>query len=168
MSKKPPKDQPVDADAKSAKGGLIGLITLGAAALMTSFGVAFVFSPGASQSQAACNAADEPTAALPLSGEERQYVELEEILITIGSAPATRYVKMNLTIVTVDGGQKSIESNKALLKDAFNNYLRSVEVSDFENPAFYIHMREQLARRAELVLGGSVSQGVLITEFLLR
>jgi flagellar FliL protein len=29
-------------------------------------------------------------------------------------------------------------------------------------------MREQLSRRSELVLGGGVSQGVLITEFLLR
>ena len=48
------------------------------------------------------------------------------------------------------------------------NYLRSVELSDFENPAFYAEMRAQLARRAELVLGGSVTDGVLITEFLLR
>jgi flagellar FliL protein len=55
-----------------------------------------------------------------------------------------------------------------VLIDAFTNYLRSVELSDFENPDFYAHMREQLSRRSELVLGGGVSEGVLITEFLLR
>ena len=55
-----------------------------------------------------------------------------------------------------------------MLIDAFNNYLRSIELADVEDPGFYPHMREQLARRAELVLGGTVSNGVLITEFLLR
>ena len=55
-----------------------------------------------------------------------------------------------------------------VLIDAFTNYLRSVELTDFENPGFYSHMRDQLGRRSQLVLGGGVSDGVLITEFLLR
>jgi flagellar FliL protein len=55
-----------------------------------------------------------------------------------------------------------------MLIDAFNTYLRSIEMKDFEDPGFYPRMREQLARRSELVLGSGVSSGVLITEFLLR
>jgi hypothetical protein len=71
-------------------------------------------------------------------------------------------------VVTDAEGTSMVQSAEPVLIDAFTNYLRSVELSDFENPDFYAHMREQLGRRSELVLGGGVSDGVLITEFLLR
>ncbi len=166
MSKKPAKD-PGAPKVKSGSAGLIGLAILGAAAVATSFGVAFFMTPAPTDAVQACVAA--PTGETEVSANlDQTYVPLEEMLITIGSAPATRYVKINLSIVTGPKGAASVKKNEPVLKDAFNNYLRSVEVSDFEDPGFYAHMREQLSRRSELVLGGSVSEGVLITEFLLR
>jgi flagellar FliL protein len=75
---------------------------------------------------------------------------------------------MKVSIVTDNSGAGMVTKAEPVLIDAFTNYLRSVELSDFENPDFYAHMREQLSRRSELVLGGGVSEGVLITEFLLR
>lgn len=160
-----------EAPEKSSGGlGMIGLILLGLAAMAGSFGVSFLLNEPAPQAVAACEPVTEATEiklTKKVSADQR-YVELDEILITIGSAPATRFLKLNASIVTNADSVKDVEKAKPLLIDSFNYYLRSVEVSDFENPAFYPHLREQLGRRAELVLGGEASQGVLITEFLLR
>ena len=75
---------------------------------------------------------------------------------------------MQVSLATDKADAKIIKSSETALIDAFLLYLRSVNVDDFEDPAFYKHMREQLGRRADLVLGDGVAKGVLITEFLLR
>ena len=160
-----------EAPEKSSGGlGMIGLILLGVAAMAGSFGVSFLLNKPAEPVVAACEPSlDEAEVKVTKKvAANQRYVEMDEILITVGSAPATRYLKINASIVTTSDSVKDVEKAMPLLIDAFNYYLRSVEVSDFENPAFYPHLREQLGRRAELVLGGEASQGVLITEFLLR
>ena len=75
---------------------------------------------------------------------------------------------MQLAVATDKDDAKKIKPLETQLIDAFLLYLRSVELKDFEDPAFYKHMREQLGRRADLVLGDGIVEGVLITEFLLR
>ena len=165
-----PKETPEAPEKPSGGLGMIGLALLGVAAMGGSFGVSFLLNKPAEPVIVACEPSDEdaaPTLTKKVAANQR-YVELDEILITIGSEPATRYLKINASIVTTSSAVKDVEKAQPLLIDAFNYYLRSVEVSDFENPAFYPHLREQLGRRAELVLGGETSQGVLITEFLLR
>ena len=169
---KAPEAKEADAPAKSG-GGFMGIAVLAVAALASSFGTAFFLSPSAPEpvatDAAACDCdVAEPVHIKPMVKGDQTYVEVQEILITIGSAPATRYLKMNLAIATNKSGSSKVKSAEPVLVDAFINYLRSVELSDFEDPAFYSRMREQLSRRAELVLGSDVSGGVLITEFLLR
>lgn len=172
MSKKPseePSKEPGTPKAKSGMGGIIGFAVLGAAAVASSFGVSFFLTPSASDPALACTSGATPVIAAQAAGKtDTTYVQLQDVLITIGSEPATRYLKMTLAVATDSASASAVKANEPVLVDAFNNYLRSVEVSDFEDPGFYIHMREQLSRRSELILGDTVSQGVLITEFLLR
>lgn len=154
---------------KKSGGGLAGLLIVAAASLVSSFGLFYFLSPPAPPA-AACPPGESAAVAVtkPLA-QDQVYVEMKEILITIGSAPADRYLKLNLSIVTSgkDNAAK-VKAAEPMLIDAFNNYLRSIELSDLEDPGFYPHLREQLARRSELVLGSAASNGVLITEFLLR
>lgn len=178
MAKKPEKAKPEKgnekpdeaAEAKKGGGGLVGLIMLGAASLASSFGLFYFLSPAPMDAAAACPAAETEEAAkvAPLAQANYSYVQIKEVLITVGSAPATRYLKMNVSVITDSSGVSTVKNAEPMLIDAFNTYLRTIELEDFENPAFYSHLREQLARRSELVLGNSVSKGVLITEFLLR
>ena len=165
-------DEIQDTDApptkKSGSGGIVGLLGLAIAAAAGSFAVSYVMTSPAPDAAACAAPGAIPGHIEPIAREDQDYVELEEILITIGSEPATRYLKMNLVIATDKSGTGAIEDAEPILRDAFINYLRSVELSDFEDPAFFARMREQLSRRAELVLGSAVSDGVLITEFLLR
>ena len=165
-------DETQDPDAtpakKSGSGGIVGLLGLAIAAAAGSFGVSYVMTTPP-QDETACPSPGVMAGHIePIAREDQDYVELEEILITIGSEPASRYLKMNLVIATDKSGTGAIEDAEPILRDAFINYLRSVELSDFEDPAFFARMREQLSRRADLVLGSAVSDGVLITEFLLR
>ena len=169
MSAKAAVEEPAEA---APKGGLnmLGLLVLGLACATTSFAsVYFVGSSGAAPVEAdAGETAEIVEAAKSEPSKPQAYTPVQEILITIGNAPATRYLKMQVSVVTDKGDTKLVKSSETALIDAFLLYLRSVELTDFEDPSFYNHMREQLARRADLVLGEGVSHGVMITEFLLR
>lgn len=165
-------DSEETADAKPAGkqgGGVFGLAVLAVGSFATTLATVFLLTPEGSASTAPCPTVTEATAPAPPAVDlNRDYVDLEELIVTIGSAPATRYLKMNIAVVTKKGNAGQVKDAQPVLIDAFVNYLRAVELEDFEDPGFYAEMREQLARRAELVLGGSVADGVLITEFLLR
>ncbi len=155
------------AEAKSG-GGILGLALLAVGAIASSFATVYFLSPAPAAEVAVCETEESATHAEPAINPNQTYVELRDILITIGSAPATRYLKMKVAIITDSEDMSTVSNAEPVLIDAFTNYLRAVEISDFENPGFYSHMRDQLDRRSQLVLGGSVSDGVLITEFLLR
>lgn len=171
MAKKPDKKPEVEKTETEAKpaSGLMGLLMLGGASLVSSFGLVYLLTPPPAAEVAACAPSEAgPAVIAPAAKPDQTYVALKEMLITVGSAPATRYLKMNISIITDHEGASAVASAEPMLLDAFNTYLRSVEMKDFEDPGFYPRMREQLTRRAELVLGSGVSNGVLITEFLLR
>ena len=168
MSDKP--EAKSEEEAPSSGGiGMMGLLVLGLACAATSFASVYFLAPAPTVAEAATVEAEY----VPVEKPEKKkkdlaYTEVQEILITVGSAPATRYLKMQLAVATDKNDAEKIKPLETQLIDAFLLYLRSVELKDFEDPAFYKHMREQLGRRADLVLGDGIVEGVLITEFLLR
>ena len=157
-------------EAPSSGGiGMMGLLVLGLACAATSFASVYFLAPAPTVAEAATvEVAEAPVAKPEKKKKDLAYTPVQEILITVGSAPATRYLKMQLSVATDKADAKMIKPVETQLIDAFLLYLRSVELNDFEEPAFYKHMREQLGRRADLVLGDGIVEGVLITEFLLR
>ena len=170
------KQAEAEAETTPEKGGLglVGMLVLGVACAATSFASVYFLAPSPTVIAEAATtdeaAISESKDAGKKSDEKKDYTytPVQEILITIGTAPATRYLKMNVSVATDKTDSKKVKSSETALVDAFLLYLRSVNVDDFEDPAFYKHMREQLSRRADLVLGDGISEGVLITEFLLR
>jgi len=159
-----------DTPAKGRSGlGPVGMISIGLAAVASSAGATVLLSPPSAPAATACETTGErPRYAAPLAKENQAYVELDELIVTVGSAPATRFLKIRIAIATDEEKTGKVEEATMLLKDAFLKYLRSMELEAFEDPASYARMREQLALRAEVVLGGDVSNGILITEYLLR
>lgn len=151
--------------------GMMGLIVLGLACATTSFASVYFLAPAPAATTVSAESSEDEGYAAPDKSADKvdfEYTSIQEILITVGHAPATRYLKMQVSLATDKSDTKLVKSNEVALVDAFLLYLRSVKVEDFEDPAFYKHMREQLGRRADLVLGDGVAKGVLITEFLLR
>lgn len=173
MAKKEEKPEVDDApEAEEKSGGMMGLIALVFAAIAGSFGANYLLAPSAAPASTSAEACtpEQLKEAKPQkrAEEDQEFVELQEFLITIGSEPASRYLKMKVSVVTDKEAAKKVKEAEPILVDAFINYLRSVELSDFEDPGFYTNMRQQLSRRSELVVGAAASDGVLITEFLLR
>ena len=168
MSDKP--EAKSEEEAPSSGGiGMMGLLVLGLACAATSFASVYFLAPAPTVAEAATVEAEYVPVEKPKKKKkDLAYTEVQEILITVGSAPAMRYLKMQLAVATDKDDAKKIKPLETQLIDAFLLYLRSVELKDFEDPAFYKHMREQLGRRADLVLGDGIVEGVLITEFLLR
>ncbi|MGB3625989.1 MAG: flagellar basal body-associated FliL family protein [Henriciella sp.] len=158
------------APEKKSGGNIVNWAILAVVSAACSFGVVFFLSPSVTAESPACTATNTASAAhsAPLAREDQEYVALEEFIVTIGNEPATRFVKIQASIITEKGDADKIKDAEPMLADAFVTYLRAVELSDFETADFYPRMREQLGHRAELVLGRDVSHGVLITEFLLR
>ncbi|WP_158085539.1 flagellar basal body-associated FliL family protein [Henriciella aquimarina] len=158
------------ASEETSGGGMMKFVLLAVVSAGISFAMMFLLTPSVTAESTACTpaATQAATSTAPLAREDQSYVALEEILITIGNEPATRYVKIKTSIIARKGSENTVKKAEPMLTDAFVSYLRSVELEDFETAGFYPRLREQLARRAELVLGGDVSGGVLITEFLLR
>ena len=152
---------------KKSGGGFMSIASLGLAAGIGAFMANFLAPQNAASSEI-CVASNITTQEKPAFEAPEAFVALPEILITVGSTPATRYLKMNVSIATSSAGASKVKKSEPVLIDAFNNYLRSVELSDMEDPGFYAHMREQLSHRAEIILGPDKTSGVLITEFLLR
>lgn len=158
-----------DQQPEKSGGGMMKFVLLALVSAGSSFAMAFMLTPAEKAEAAVCTPAEEHAAtAVPLATEDQTYVELGEILITIGNEPATRFVKIKTSIITDKSEANTVKKAEPMLIDAFVSYLRSVELEDFEAAGFYPRLREQLARRSELVLGSNVSGGVLITEFLLR
>ena len=154
---------------------MMTMVAMAVAALIGSFGVSYFMGGSEPVQVAECLPEkteevkiEAETVKAGLAKEDQIYVELDEILITIGSEPASRYLKLTLAIATFEGKESTIKKAQPILADAFNGYLRSIELNQLEDPAFYPYLREQLSRRAELVLGAAVADGVLITDFLLR
>ena len=86
-SKPEPEEGAPEEEAKS--GGMMGTILLVVAALAGSFGANYLFAPSAPEhvEVAECTPADPVDKPLPKRAKvDQEFVELEEILITIGSS----------------------------------------------------------------------------------
>lgn len=150
-------------------GGLVSLIALAVVCAAGAFGTVFMLSGKDTPAVLACGEhAEDGSAHAPLAMSEYVYVDLQEILVTIGNEPATRYVKIKMSVISDNEHMGDVKKAEPMLVDAFVGYLRALTLSDFESADFYPRMREQLAVRSEVVLGADASHGVLITEFLLR
>ena len=158
-------------EAKKSGGGMMSFAAIAVFSAAASFGAVFFLAPSSGAAETpACQTANHAAGFVPdpLAREDQAYVELGEIMITIGNEPASRYVKIKTAIVADKTNVNAVQKAEPMLTDAFISYLRSVELSDLESASFYPRLREQLSRRSEIVLGGDVSRGVLVTEFLLR
>lgn len=155
---------------KSKKGGqtLISSLIMVITAFAAAFGSTYLLGDRTPSPDASPETSPQSLAPVADTTSNYVYVEIPEVIITIGSEPADRFLKMNLSIISTKNGAKSVEEQTPVLIDTFNMYLRAIELEDLEDPRFYTKLREQLTYRSELVLGASTSKGVLITEFLLR
>ena len=80
---------------------MIPLVVLAVVSMAGAFGVVYFLSPSAPAAALACTPGEDGKPAhTPLALEDHVYFELQEILVTIGNEPATRYVKIKTSVIS--------------------------------------------------------------------
>ncbi|MEM9015080.1 MAG: flagellar basal body-associated FliL family protein [Pseudomonadota bacterium] len=92
---------------------------------------------------------------------------LDPLVISIRPIGRSRHLKITLVIETTPETAETLSGRAVHIKDAMNTYLRSVDVSAFEDPAAMSRLRAQIQRRARIVAPNTDIKSVLITEFIL-
>src|SRR6056297_3626015 len=111
------------ADAPPAKGGLgmMGLLVLGLACATTSFASVYFLAPAPAAATSTTGTMVESVVedAKPAKKADYTYTDVQEILITVGSAPATRFLKMQLSVASEKPDAKKVKAAETQLIDAF-------------------------------------------------
>ncbi|MEC7291403.1 MAG: hypothetical protein VXW22_15070, partial [Pseudomonadota bacterium] len=116
------EDTTAEAEAPPKAGlNMVGLIVLGLACATTSFASVFFLAPSPAPVTAVAEAAEPEYVPeeKPASAKSQTYTPVQEILITIGNAPATRYLKMQVSVATEKSKAKDVKSAETALIDAF-------------------------------------------------
>lgn len=172
MAKKKTKNvEPSNDDEKPPKksgGGLISNALMLIVLCAASFGTVFMLPSNAAPSLKGDVAAEEGHhTEEPLSlVEETSFLPLSPL--TISLQDNSKILQIGITLETAIGEEDYIDPNDPKIRDAFMGYLRALRIEQIEDAAFMAQMRNQLLRRAKLILGPENVHGILITDFLVR
>lgn len=103
-----------------------------------------------------------------VNGEEYTFVPLEPMTILLGNSAERRYLRFRAEL-EVDSAKKSdVEKMLPRVIDVLNTYLRSLSMTDIEDPSSLLTLRAQMRRRIDLVVGGDAVHDLLVMEFVVN
>ena len=139
-----------------------GVLAVGAAAA----GAAYFLAPSGAACPAPSGAAEAKA-----SGHETPkniaFVTLEPLVVSLGPAAKSRYLKISVSIETTHGHEEALSALTPRIRDVLNSYLRAVDEEDLIRPAGMTRLRAQMLRRLQLVAPSEEISDVLITDFVL-
>lgn len=104
---------------------------------------------------------------MPLSSDHA-FIPIEPITIQIGSGGEQRFLRFRAEL-EVNASRKDIVAGALpRVVDVMNTYLRSLDMSDIEDPSSLLTLRAQMRRRIDLVVGGNVVHDLLVMEFVIN
>lgn len=175
-AKKEAAEQPAEGEETvkpKKKGGFLFQIVMAVVLGVTSFGAVYLMPEDEqTESHAAVDCAPAAPVIVELEPDapaldEIVFVEMDALVVSLGRGNSARHLKIGLTLETVEAYEGEIHHATPKLKDAFTGYLRAVRLSQLQDPAAMARIRSQLLRRAQVVLGDSAINGLLITDFIL-
>lgn len=96
------------------------------------------------------------------------FVELEPLIISLGSSGKSRHLRFRGSLEVVPGYEADVSHLLPRVIDVLNAYLRAVDITVLEDPAALIELRAQMLRRVQLVTGEGRVRDLLILEFVLN
>ena len=94
------------------------------------------------------------------------FVNLEQLMISIGRDATARTLRLSLSIETTEHYSPKVEQLKPRILDALNTLLRSADARDFSEPRALTRLRAQMLRRARLAADPTAIRDLLITEYV--
>lgn len=95
------------------------------------------------------------------------FVALDPFMVTIPRTNPVRQLRLELQLEVPAGARAEILALSPRLEDTMNTYLRSIDLSDIEDPDTLLRMRMQLLRRLQVAAGEGRITDLLVTQFLI-
>ncbi|SFJ42186.1 flagellar basal body-associated FliL family protein [Jannaschia pohangensis] len=165
----PDETQPDEVEETGKKKGKLGLvITLVLSLLLAGGGFFATFSGmldpilGTSETEAESHPTAEPeTVAAPT------FLELDPLVVTVGSSGSIRQLRFRAFLQLHNGPDETVAALRPRILDIFATYLRAVPVDRLEDPTALLHLRAQLLRRIQLLVGPDSVRDLLIVDFVI-
>ncbi len=153
-----------DAVAPKKGMGKMGWIATGVLALGLGGGAFYVTFSGLLGGEAPVEQAEH---ARPDHAEDPpQFIELDPMMISVGSAGSIRQLRFRAFLQIADG-HDDVASLQPRILDVFSTYLRAVSVERLEDPTALLNLRAQLLRRVQLLAGTGAVEDLLIVDFVI-
>jgi flagellar FliL protein len=98
---------------------------------------------------------------------EDHFLEMEPFMATIPRTNPVRQLRLEIQLEVPKGTEAKVRAMSPRLEDTMNTYLRSIDLSDIEDPDTLLRIRMQLLRRLQVAAGEGLINGLLVTQFLI-
>ncbi|WOI56178.1 flagellar basal body-associated FliL family protein [Palleronia sp. LCG004] len=95
------------------------------------------------------------------------FLPLDPMTVSLPPGAGSKHLRFRGELEVADGEQAAVEAMKPRVVDVMNSYLRAVEPSELRQPEALLHLRAQLLRRIQLVVGDGRVRDLLVMEFVL-
>lgn len=96
------------------------------------------------------------------------FVPLETLVINLPESADARHLLFTAQLEVNPMYSEEVITLVPRIVDVLNGYLRSVRLSEIENPTALVRMRAQMLRRVQVVVGDGRVNDILIMEFVLN
>lgn len=100
--------------------------------------------------------------------ESVSFVEIDPILVSLGSRSSNDYLRFRAQLEVRPGSEEDVRALLPRVVDVLNGYLRAVAVAQLEKPSALVGLRAQMLRRVQVVVGPGHVNDLLIMEFVLN
>lgn len=96
------------------------------------------------------------------------FVPLDPLMMSLGPQAQARTLKFTAELEVEPGAEKAVLELRPRILDVLNGYLRAVDESELEDPAYLYILRAQMLQRIQVVVGDGKVRDLLILEFILN
>ncbi len=96
------------------------------------------------------------------------FIPLEPMTVSIGPPSDGRYLRFRAELEVNSAYASDVSAVLPRVVDVMNTYLRSISMSDVEDPSALLLIRSQMRRRIDLVVGEGKLSDLLVMEFVVN
>ncbi|MHA3978348.1 flagellar basal body-associated FliL family protein [Halovulum sp. GXIMD14794] len=96
------------------------------------------------------------------------FVPLDPLMMSLGPQAQARTLKFAAELEVEPGSEETVAALRPRILDVLNGYLRAVDESELEDPAYLYILRAQMLQRIQVVVGEGKVRDLLILEFILN
>mgnify|MGYP001824580303 CR=1 FL=1 len=96
------------------------------------------------------------------ASDDTDFVPIEPMTVLLGHSGERRYLRFTAQLEIDPSHKDQVTKLLPRVVDVLNTYLRSLSMSDVEDPSSLLTLRSQMRRRIDLVVGGGAVRDLLV------